>query len=200
MVINNVKKAFRIRSINSMLRKSLISLIPKASNFKSFSNVRSISLCNEIFKIITRVTVSYLRPILYEFISPTHQSMFCKGINISDNIIILQEIIHRLGREKVNVGTIIHKVDLAKAYDNVSWSYLYPCLQEINSPQCLRSIINYKLCFFNVSLIKPTKGFLFIICMDKLSWTITCNVNSSLWKPFNLRRSKLAISHFFFPL
>ena len=62
-----------------------------------------------------------LKPILPELVS-LEQSGFVEGRQILDGIILTQEMIHSLKQTKT-LGMMI-KVDLAKAYDKVSWRFL----------------------------------------------------------------------------
>lgn len=64
---------------------------------------------------------NHLKPILPKLVSP-EQSRFVEGRKILDGIILTQEIIHSL--KKTKMPGIMIKVDLAKAYDKVSWHFL----------------------------------------------------------------------------
>jgi hypothetical protein len=54
-----------------------------------------ISLCNVIYKIITKVIANRLKPILHSIISP-EQGGFVEGRQILDGIIVAHETIHSL--------------------------------------------------------------------------------------------------------
>lgn len=79
-----------------------------------------ITLCNIIYKIISSVIINRLKPILPNLISPA-QTGFMRGCQIADGIIATQEIIHRTTKRP---GMLI-KLDLSKAYDRISWSFLF---------------------------------------------------------------------------
>ncbi|PKU76655.1 5'-3' exoribonuclease 2 [Dendrobium catenatum] len=49
---------------------------------------------------------------------------FVKGRAISDNILLAQEFCHDLDI-KVRGGNSILKLDISKAYDNISWQFIY---------------------------------------------------------------------------
>lgn len=63
------------------------SLIPKYPNLESINNYRPISLCNSIYKIVTKVNIARLRPFLSHLISLV-QAAFVPGRRGLDNIII----------------------------------------------------------------------------------------------------------------
>lgn len=49
-----------------------------------------------------------------------------------DNIIITQEVLHTLRSKKGGKGGLIFKIDLEKAYDKVSWKFLFDTLIYFN--------------------------------------------------------------------
>jgi len=65
--------------------------------------------------------VNKLKTILPNLITQ-EQTGFVKGRQIMDGIVIAQEVIHSLKNSK-NKGMLI-KLDLAKAYDRLSWEYM----------------------------------------------------------------------------
>lgn len=72
---------------------------------------------------------SRLFPIHPSMISP-NKSIFEKCRTIFENIMLAQEIIHQI--RKLNIGSnVIIKLDMAKAYDWVSWSYICLVLRKM---------------------------------------------------------------------
>lgn len=102
------------------VNSSLIVLIPKT---QSFNNFRPISLCNVVYKIISKLLVSKLRPLLHNLIS-LYQSAFSPGRWIVENQVIVQELLHSFKTRKVKSGLMAIMLDLQKAYDRVNWSFL----------------------------------------------------------------------------
>ena len=63
-VKEEVKQVFRDRKIPEYLNKTNIVLIPKKQGPESISNFRPISLCNSVYKIISKILVGRIRPFL----------------------------------------------------------------------------------------------------------------------------------------
>ena len=87
-VKDEVKKVFRDRKIPEYLNKTNIVLIPKKQGPESISNFRPISLCNSVYKIISKILVGRLRPFLDQLVSPC-QTAFVPGRRGVDNAIIV---------------------------------------------------------------------------------------------------------------
>ena len=113
-----MKNAFTFGSILAFLNTTLITLIPKCSNPESLANFRPISLCNFVYKIISKVLVAKIRPLLNNLIFPI-QTAFVLGRRGVDNVVIAQELLYTMDRMKGKEGYIAVKVDLKKAYDRL---------------------------------------------------------------------------------
>lgn len=56
-------------------------------------------MCNTVYKIITKIIVAHIRPLLSDLVS-LFQTVFVPGRKGMDNVIIVQEIIHTISRKK----------------------------------------------------------------------------------------------------
>lgn len=122
-VVEEIKKCFVTKKILEFLNKTNVALIPKIHGPETIGNYRPISLCNTVYKMITKIIVARLRPMLDKLVSPV-QSAFVPGRKGVDNAIIVQEIIHSISKKKGRVGYTAIKVDLEKAYDKLEWSFI----------------------------------------------------------------------------
>lgn len=88
------------------------------------NDLRPISLCNFLYKIISKIITARLKPLMNSIIGHEH-SAFTKGRLIFDNILLNHEIMHsfKYHTGKHNQGMAI-KLDVSKAFDCVEWLYL----------------------------------------------------------------------------
>ena len=69
-VRKEVKQVFISQTMPEYLNRTLITLIPKCNTLESLSNYRQISLCNTVYKIVTKVIMARIRPMLSNLVSP----------------------------------------------------------------------------------------------------------------------------------
>ena len=106
------------------LNDTNIFLILKTDKPKDMTKFRHISLCNVSYKIISKVLCQKLKKVLPQRISEIH-SIFVAGRQITDNIIIGQEMFHVLRtKHGGRVKRMALKTDMSKAYDMMEWSFI----------------------------------------------------------------------------
>ncbi len=89
-----------------------------------------------MYKVIAKILVFKLRPLLANLISPG-QSAFFLDRWIAENQLVVHELLHSFKRRKVKGGFVAMKVDLQKAYDRVNWSFLKLCCLSLASMKYL---------------------------------------------------------------
>jgi hypothetical protein len=135
-----VKQVWETPSAISEANKTDICLIPKVPHPEFVHQFRPISLCNTIYKIVSKVIVERLKEHIPMLVSP-FQTGFVPGRNIHENIVVAQEMVHSMIKLKGSIGYFAIKVDLSKAYDKISWEFIWRVLMEIHLPDKLVNII-----------------------------------------------------------
>ena len=199
-VREEIEKVFIKRKVPEYLNKTHIVLIPKIQDPETIGNYRPISLYNSVYKIITKITVARIRPHFDTLVSP-YQTDFTPGRRGVDNVIIVQELIHTIGRAKGKKGFMSIKIDLEKAYDKIEWSFIKEMLINFNFPNNLIDLIMSCVTLVSTSLLfsggclesfKPSKGirqgdplspYPFILCMEFLGYLIEKKCAAKLWIP-----------------
>ncbi|CAL1358712.1 unnamed protein product [Linum trigynum] len=196
---------FNSGALPAEVSESTVVLIPKVDHPEFVTQLRPISLNNVSLKAITKAITSRLKPVMRNLISP-RQSSFIPGRQTTDNVIVVQEVLHSLRKRKGKKGGLILKIDLEKAYDMLRWDFLCDTLMEVGLPSSWIRCIMYcveqnKMCIlWNDTLsspIIPTRGvrqgdplspYLFVLCMERLSHRIDAALHSGQWKPIKLTR------------
>lgn len=91
-----------------------ICLIPKVDKPEYVDQFRHISLWNNMYKVVTKVLVARLKPIVPLLVSPC-QSGFVSGRRIQENIVVAHEIVHTITRKRGKLGYFAINIDLSKA-------------------------------------------------------------------------------------
>jgi hypothetical protein len=190
-----------------------ISLVPKIENPACMEDFRPISCCNVLYKCISKILVSRLKIILPDVISPS-QSAFIPGRQISDNILLTQELLHNHHLNKGPARCAL-KIDLKKAFDIISWQFIIKGLQCIGLPEHMITWIRACIssAFFSVGINGSLHGFfpssrglrqgdplspyLFVIAMEGLGGMLRLATQNPSFK-FHWRCKQNSITHLAF--
>ncbi|GLU23278.1 hypothetical protein SLE2022_393000 [Rubroshorea leprosula] len=158
-VVEFVQEFSRNRKLVRGLNSSFIVLIPKKSNPVDLKDYRPISLINSLYKIISKVLANKIKKVLPKVISGT-QSTFLGGRQITDGVLILNEVVEEIKRKKVS--SFIFKVDFEKAYDCVNWDFLDEMMRRLGFGEKWRMWIKECLQTASISILvngSPTDEF-----------------------------------------
>lgn len=92
-IIREVQLFFQTGVMKPSNAHSNLVLIPKIDTPLKVTDFRPISVCNIIYKIISKLLAKRMQPLMSKIISNA-QTAFIPGRDISDNVILLREIIH----------------------------------------------------------------------------------------------------------
>lgn len=190
----------------------MILLIDKLELVKQF---RPISICNIGSKIITKIIINKIRPFMKKRISP-FQASFIPGRRAMDNVVILRRVIQLLKRKKGYWSWMVLKLDLEKAYERLQWHFIKRMVYHFQFQKNMTDIIMECICSTSVSILlkdgkfnnfKPYRGicqgdpvspYIFILCIDNLSYLIENEFWFGKWKPLKLGRNSASLSHLMF--
>ena len=102
-LFNCIFEFFLNGKILKEINHTFIALIPKSNTPIQTSHYRPISLCSMIYKIISKILVNKMRPLLDHLISP-FQSAFVPSRSIHDNILLTHEIMHKFKNLKTKTA------------------------------------------------------------------------------------------------
>jgi ribonuclease HI len=220
-LIGNDVTAAVLSSLNSgsilqAINHTYITLIPKVKSPTRITEFRPISLCNVIYKILSKVLANRLKLILPRIISET-QSAFVPGRLITDNILVAFETLHHMKHHMSGkTGSMALKLDMSKAYDRVEWAYLAGVMTKMGFPpqiialimECLRTV-SYSVLLNGEThgFFKPTRGlrqgdplspYLFLLCTEGFHGLLKAATASGDIHGVSISRYGPKLSHLFF--
>lgn len=169
-----------VKSINA----SFIALIPKKKGATELKDYRPISLISSVYKIASKLLAERLKTVIGKLVSGS-QNAFVKGRQITDAALIANEALD--WRLKSGEPGLLFKLDIEKAFDKVSWSYLLTILRHMGFGERWIRWIKFSITTVKYSILvnrgpvgffSPQRGirqgdpisqFLFILAMEGLS-------------------------------
>ena len=215
-VINFIKSWWCGATDIDSLNRTCIVLIPKCPHPQQMGDFRPISLCNVLYKIVSKMMANRLKILLPDIISK-HQSAFVPGRLITDNAMVAFEIFHGMKRRSEGrMGTMAFKLDMSKAYDRVEWSFVEKIMLKMGFNTewvdrimlCLSSVTySYKLNGRVEGNIIPSRGlrqgdplspYLFLLCAEGFSSLLARAADEGFIHGARVCRQAPRISHLFF--
>ncbi|KAG7547784.1 Ribonuclease H domain [Arabidopsis suecica] len=214
-VVRFVLDFFATGELPPDMNAALVVLIAKVAKPEKIMQFRPISLCNVLFKIITKAMVTRLKEVISKLIGPA-QASFIPGRLSTDNIVVVQEAVHSMRKKKGRKGWMLLKLDLEKAYDRIRWDFLEDTLKAAGLPDKWVSWI--MTCVTGPSMrilwngekteqFTPSRGirqgdplspYLFVLCLERLCHLIDRSVAGKEWKPISISQGGPKLSHICF--
>ena len=100
--------------MSGALNATFITLILENDSPKTLFDLRAISLCNFIYKMVTKINVDMMKQNIYKCITNEQFGFLTKG-KILDTIGTTQECLHSMKTK--NWSLVVMRLDLANPYD-----------------------------------------------------------------------------------
>uniref|UniRef100_A0A803PC16 Reverse transcriptase domain-containing protein n=1 Tax=Cannabis sativa TaxID=3483 RepID=A0A803PC16_CANSA len=196
--------------------QTLITLIPKVKKPTAMSQLRPISLCNVLYKIVSKAIVLRLKPFLSLVISES-QSAFLQSRLITNNVLVAFELLHSLKHlKRGKEGYAAIKLDMSKAFDRVEWHFIDIIMTAMGFDSSVIDLIIRCISTVTYSFsvngntqghLTPTRGirqgdplspFLFILCAEGLSRLFQHEERCGNLQGIRIARGAPMVSHLFF--
>ena len=215
-VITMVQSFFANGLMLKEMNHTFITLIPKTPNPSTIHNIRSISLCNMSYKIISKTLTNRLKILLAKLITPW-QAASIPGRNIQDNSIIVHEIFHTLHQNHTSTsGMAALNLHLEKAFDKVKQPFLLSIFKHFGISDKWIQMISQCICTPSFSILingslaslftsncgicqgDPISPFLFILVTNVLSRLFLQRDAEGSLQGIKIARNCPLISHLMF--
>ena len=191
LILNAINEGYEKNELSITMRHCVISCLPKGDKPRQFlKNWRPVSLLNVTYKMASAVIASRLKLVLDQIISNT-QSGFLSNRYMGETTRLVYDIMNYL--EHKNQTGLLVLIDFQKAFDSVSWKFLYKAMEAFNFGPSMIKWVNIFNNNITASIIQyghlsdpfpiqrgcrqgdPIASYLFLLCAEVLFLLIDGN-------------------------
>ncbi|RVW99087.1 LINE-1 reverse transcriptase-like [Vitis vinifera] len=123
-IVELFQELYDQKSFAKSLNATFLVIIPKKGGAEDLGEFRPISLLGGLYKLMAKVLANRLKMVLDKVVS-VDQNAFVRGRQILDASLIANEVVDYWQKRKEK--GLVCKLDIEKAYDSISWSFLLKC-------------------------------------------------------------------------
>ncbi|XP_072058019.1 uncharacterized protein [Arachis hypogaea] len=187
-----------------------VALAPKFIGAKEIKDLRLISMVGCVYKVISKVLVRRMRPVIPTLVRET-QNVFVRGRKIHDGALIACKMVNWPKLRKKEAAII--KLDSQNAYDRVRWSFVDIVFQKMGFGNRWRSWVMECMSTTSMSVLingspskpfkmerglrqgDPLSPFLFVLVVDVLHRLVGETIRNGRISPLLIGRDSIALSH-----
>lgn len=162
------------------------------------------------YKILSKILAARLSTVLKKVFSPT-QTAFLPHRNITEGVLLANEVLDAVKRS--GSSCIVFKADIEKAFDSVSWNYLFFMMRKLGFGDIWISWIKECLSSAKIAALvngsqtneiemhrglrqgDPLSPLLFPIAAEGLNGVIRAASEQGLYKGVEIGKDKILITH-----
>ncbi|KAJ9689707.1 hypothetical protein PVL29_012417 [Vitis rotundifolia] len=127
-IVELFKELYEQKSFAKSLNSTFLIIIPKKGGAEDLGEFRPINLLGGLYKLMAKVLANRLKMVLDKLVS-ADQNAFVRGRQILDASLIANKVVDYWQKRKER--GLVCKLDIEKAYDSISWSFIMKVLKKM---------------------------------------------------------------------